>query len=74
MKTHKILLGKICFKFRYNRSFNVFLMFLSFWHGLFLLVVVLILLKIFMSIAFKIVLKAVSAIKNTAGQYFFNLR
>ncbi|EJB63044.1 hypothetical protein HPHPH43_1391 [Helicobacter pylori Hp H-43] len=39
MKTHKILLGKICFKFRYNRSFNVFLMFLSFWHGLFLLVV-----------------------------------
>ncbi|MDO7820441.1 hypothetical protein Q6A64_01135 [Helicobacter pylori] len=31
---------KICFKFRYNRSFNVFLVFLSFWHGLFLLVVV----------------------------------
>ncbi|EJB30031.1 hypothetical protein HPNQ4200_0344 [Helicobacter pylori NQ4200] len=24
MKTHKILLGKICFKIRYNRSFNVF--------------------------------------------------
>ncbi|EMH42375.1 hypothetical protein HMPREF1430_00953 [Helicobacter pylori GAM96Ai] len=46
---------KICFKFRYNRSFNVFQCFLSFWHGLFLLVVVLILLKIFMSIAFKIV-------------------
>ncbi|EMJ42248.1 hypothetical protein HMPREF1436_01744 [Helicobacter pylori GAMchJs136i] len=30
MKTHKILLGKICFKFRYNRSFNVFLVFFIF--------------------------------------------
>ncbi|EJB65706.1 hypothetical protein HPHPH44_0897 [Helicobacter pylori Hp H-44] len=27
MKTHKIPLGKICFKFRYNRSFNVFSVF-----------------------------------------------
>ncbi|EJB81803.1 putative membrane protein [Helicobacter pylori Hp H-4] len=31
---------KICFKFRYNCPFNVFQCFLSFWHGLFLLVVV----------------------------------
>ncbi|EJB44946.1 hypothetical protein HPHPA9_0466 [Helicobacter pylori Hp A-9] len=30
MKTHKILLGKICFKFRYNCPSNVFLMFFIF--------------------------------------------
>ncbi|EMR59171.1 hypothetical protein HPHPH1_0502 [Helicobacter pylori Hp H-1] len=44
MKTHKILLGKICFKFRYNRSFNVFSVFYLFgmacssllWGGRFL--------------------------------------
>ncbi|RVZ48333.1 hypothetical protein EC554_07410 [Helicobacter pylori] len=65
MKTHKILLGKICFKFRYNRSFNVLYLFSmacsSLWWCEFYLKFPC------LSPFLKIVLKAVSAIKNTAG-------
>ncbi|RVZ67679.1 hypothetical protein EC578_06135 [Helicobacter pylori] len=74
MKTHKILLGKICFKFRYNRSFNVFNVFYLFGMACSSLLGCEFYLKFPCLLPLRSFLKAVSAIKNTASQYFFNLR
>ncbi|NHB25442.1 hypothetical protein EXS84_07970 [Helicobacter pylori] len=78
MKTHKILLGKICLNSAIiGRSmfFNVLYLFSMFGMACSSLLWCEFCLKFpCLSPFLKIVLKAVSAIKNTAGQYFFNLR